>query len=1058
MDEKADEIYKDSNLLLSKIHPDDIGRLMAAIAVSTKKREPLTIIYRTKIKNGNYIWVRSDSIPALQEDGSVLRNGSIIDITEAQEAEEKLRESEIKFKSLVENIHESLIIEDTEGRLVYCNSEFGKMFGYTEEEMKNLNFKDYTSKESYDEVAERHAKRMKGIKVPEEFEYKGRRKDGREIWIECRVSTLVEGGKIVGTQSLEKDITDRKLAEEKLKESEGKYRTLMQQAGDLIVLFNSSGLIIEANETARQILGYKEEEFKNLPLKDFFFNDDLKNNPLKLDELGKGLSTISRRKVKRKDGGVLELEIHSRMLPDGNFIGVGRDLTERIKAEQLLRESEEKYRSIVEKNLAGIYQTTTKGKILTCNNAFAQMLGYTVEFLKQQDATILYFSKADRKQFLTRLQKNGEIVNHETVLKHKNGDPVYIVEICSLLKDTVSGEDVIEGVLIDITERKKAEQALSESEQRYRSLVEQASDGILVADFQGDIIEVNTALCVMFGYTKEEVLLKKISSFLDPIDLKQNPIRFDLLRSDRTRLVERRALHKDGYLFDIELSSKLIGEGRVLSIIRDISERKKAEKALVESEIKHRTIVDTTDEMMQRLSADGKIVWVNESWKKNMGYPEKEVISKNLNDFLNDKTRVEFGKVFPQLMEGNVVKNLSCGFITKKGETIFLEGQALPVFDKGKVIGSQAFLRNVTGRKKAEEQIREQENRFRALVDTAPDATVIADEKGIIRIANRQATKLFGYTKAELTGMQVEALIPQSARPKHEDFRRQYVSNPHTRPMGTGRDLLAVRKDGQIVPVEISLSPYHFAEGILVTASIRDITQRKKAEKELEESYRSVRQLTEHLQNVREEERTHIAREIHDELGQQLTVLMMDVSWLDRKIGAENDAAKKKINELMKLLDNTVKTVRRISTELRPSVLDDLGLSAAIAFHLEEFEKRSGIRIQLAVPKKEPVLTGPVKNGLFRIFQESLTNVARHSGAKKVMVKIEVQSDKIILMIKDDGRGFDEERATGKRTLGVLGMKERTTMMGGEYSISGIPGKGTTVLVNLPLKEQDTKK
>lgn len=925
-DDKAEDIYKDSSLLFAKVHPDDIRKLVSAIEASNKKMKPLTIAYRIFTKEGKYIWMRSDSIPVKLQDGTVMRNGSLIDISATKEAEEKLQLSEMKLKNLVENIHESLIIEDREGKLQYANGEFSKIFGYTEEEFKNLSLRDYTAPQSLKEVMERHNKRMQGLPVPDTFEYKALRKDGKEIWIDCRVTVLKENGKIIGTQSLERDITDRKLAEEKLKESEEKYRSLMQQAGDAIVLFDGTGKILDANESALQLLCYNDKEYHGISLQDVVFEEDLKTNPFRFDLLNKGIPTITRRRLKRKDGSAIEAELHVKKLSDGRYLGAARDLTERIKAEQQIRESEQKYRSIVERNLAGIYQTTPAGKIITCNTAFARMMGYTSQFLMQQDAGILYFSTGDRNEFIHILKKTGEVINREIKLKHKDGSPVFLIESCFLQTNPLTGEQLIEGVVIDITKRKQAEESLKLSEEKYRSLIEQASDFILITDSLGIIVDVNSSSCNAFGYTRQELIGRNIACLTDPEDLKNQPFQFDHLKKGHSVLRERKMLDKKGNLIDVEVSVKMITDGRLLAIARDIRDRKKAEQ-----------------------------------------------------------------------------------------------------------------------------QIREQETRFRLLVDTAPDATIIADERGIIQIANLQAVKLFGYSKTELTGMSVELLIPAKDRDKHKDYRSQFVNVSKTRLMGSGRDLVAVNKAGVEIPVEISLSPFHSSEGVLVTASIRDITLRKKAEKELAESYRAVRQLTKHLQNVREEERTHIAREIHDELGQQLTVMMMDVSWLGRKIDPENRLAAKKLNELLVLMENMVITVRRISTELRPSVLDDLGLGAAIEMHLKEFKKRTGISTRLIVPKEEPEMKPGVKNGMFRIVQESLTNVARHALASEVLINLEKRGNKLYLLINDNGIGFDEKEAAAKKTLGVLGMKERAAAFGGEYFISGTPGKGTSIQVNVSL-------
>jgi PAS domain S-box-containing protein len=259
--------------------------------------------------------------------------------------------------------------------------------------------------------------------------------------------------------------------------------------------------------------------------------------------------------------------------------------------------------------------------------------------------------------------------------------------------------------------------------------------------------------------------------------------------------------------------------------------------------------------------------------------------------------------------------------------------------------------------------------------------------------------------------------------------------------------------EGKLIPCEVWLVRLPSEKNVLIRGSIIDITERKKAREELEQSYKAIRQLTEHLQNIREEERISIAREIHDELGQQLTVLKMDMAWLKRKLNKTDVEVDQKIEDLLNMTDTTIKSVRKISSELRPSLLDDLGLVATMEWELKEFKKRSGINTSFSVIETEMSLPDKFKTGLFRIFQESLTNVARHANATEVKVSLEHRGKKIILSIKDDGKGFDKKKTADKRTLGILGMKERTEMMGGEYEINSNPGKGTTVLVAIP--EQD---
>jgi signal transduction histidine kinase len=253
-------------------------------------------------------------------------------------------------------------------------------------------------------------------------------------------------------------------------------------------------------------------------------------------------------------------------------------------------------------------------------------------------------------------------------------------------------------------------------------------------------------------------------------------------------------------------------------------------------------------------------------------------------------------------------------------------------------------------------------------------------------------------------------------------------------------------------------TPYYF-KAVLLTYEGRpcllgtgiDITERVKAEKKLQESLLEIRQLTEYIQNIREEERAHIAREIHDELGQQLTVLKMDVSWLNKRVDSDDEMIKQKLYSLTNMLDGTVKTVRRISSELRPSLLDDLGLIAAMDWHLREFGARSGIETEFVEPEFEVFISPGIRTGLYRIFQESLTNVARHASAKKVKVSLQHNGSHFVLSIEDNGIGFDKQRQKDK-TLGILGMKERTAMMGGTYEIISMPGRGTVVVVSVPIQ------
>jgi signal transduction histidine kinase len=231
-----------------------------------------------------------------------------------------------------------------------------------------------------------------------------------------------------------------------------------------------------------------------------------------------------------------------------------------------------------------------------------------------------------------------------------------------------------------------------------------------------------------------------------------------------------------------------------------------------------------------------------------------------------------------------------------------------------------------------------------------------------------------------------------------------------------------------------------------------DITEKKKAEDVLSERTEQLRELSSHLQNIREDERMNIAREIHDELGQQLTGLKMDIAWLMKKTPQDDPVIKNKYNDILLLVDATVRSIRRIATELRPSVIDDLGLNASFEWLISEFSERMNTEIQYENNFDDKHINPDISIGLFRILQESLTNIAKHANAGQVKIAFEKVNNAAHLSIEDDGIGFDTSLKQSEITFGLLGIKERTNMMQGNCVVFSKPGHGTKIDVSIPLR------
>ncbi len=256
-------------------------------------------------------------------------------------------------------------------------------------------------------------------------------------------------------------------------------------------------------------------------------------------------------------------------------------------------------------------------------------------------------------------------------------------------------------------------------------------------------------------------------------------------------------------------------------------------------------------------------------------------------------------------------------------------------------------------------------------------------------------------------------------------------------------------RNGTPLSVHLSLNPLRLASTRAVCLIASDLSEMKRAEQELRASSEQLRNLAAHLLSVREEERARISREVHDELGQSLTAVKMDLAWLAVRLPRSNGQMLKRIRSTGQLADSMIHSIRRISTELRPAVLD-LGLAAAVEWQIQEFQARSGIQCKVRLPTRE-VVASSASTALFRIFQETLTNVARHAKATRAEVVLEKQRDRLVLLIRDNGRGFAQADPSLSKSLGLLGMRERAAILGGQVNISSAPGKGTTVTAWIPL-------
>ena len=360
------------------------------------------------------------------------------------------------------------------------------------------------------------------------------------------------------------------------------------------------------------------------------------------------------------------------------------------------------------------------------------------------------------------------------------------------------------------------------------------------------------------------------------------------------------------------------------------------------------------------------------------------------------------------------------------------------------------FFKDVSSKKINERKIEESELRFRTLTRHAPVGIFETDAAGLTTYVNE--------TWMDFTGMSFnEAMGDGFLKAIHPEDREQQIKNWENKTAKSEPSFSEYRiidKAGKQRWINGNAIPVINETGIVTgyLGTISDVSSIKKSEQVLQERTEQLKELSTHLQNVREDERMNIAREIHDELGQQLTGLKMDIAWLQKKAGQEDPAIKNKFEDTLRLIDGTVRSIRRIATELRPSIIDDLGLNAALEWLVSEFSERMNINIQYENDFDDKNVNPDISIGLFRILQESLTNIAKHANANRVLIILKKVDEALHFSVADDGVGFDNSGGQRQRSFGLLGIRERTYMLQGEYEIFTEPGEGTKIKVCIPLR------
>jgi PAS domain S-box-containing protein len=467
------------------------------------------------------------------------------------------------------------------------------------------------------------------------------------------------------------------------------------------------------------------------------------------------------------------------------------------------------------------------------------------------------------------------------------------------------------------------------------------------------------------------------------------------------------------------------------------------------AEHRWRTALDGAADYVVLIAPDGTIRHLNRS---GFGYSMDDIVGKRrIYDFLDssNETRVR------DAVDRAIATGETQSFETHVGQVDrWFLAHAAPLADGDRSDGLLLVARDITELKRADEHLRESEARFRAMVQHAPETIALMDlDKGHFVDCNEHCLKLFGYERERF----LELGIPEISSPRQPDGRTTDEVIAELLPRLARSEEVVFewihrKATGEDFPSETRLVMLPGTGQRLLRGSVVDISERKRTENELRSTGERLRRLASGLQAVREEERTRISREIHDELGQQLTSLRLDLSWLQGKLVNAEVELLQRCRSMLSLTDAALDSMHRIASRLRPPMLDDLGLEAAIEWQGREFSAHTGCACDLELEVGETNLDPGAQTAVFRVLQEALTNVARHAEANHVEVLLERDGSHLVLRVSDDGKGISEEDLTRAGSLGLLGMHEWATSLGGEVLVQPGPETGTMVSLRIPLQ------
>lgn len=900
-----------------------------------------------------------------------------------------LEQSEKRFRKLIENAPDGIAVISVDGKFKYVSPAARNIFGYESNDTMNINPDDSTHPEDMPKVLNAIRALVADPSLVLTVYYRFKHKSGNWIWIESTFSNLISEPGIEGITINFRSVEERRKIEESLIQNEKLYRTLFDLSPSGVLVQDMNANIIDINDTYLNITGYSRDELIGKNIRTIVPAEYHSYIEPHIARIKSGEKLINELYTLRKDGTkrVVELRETKVVLPSGEegILVVANDITERKKFEEQL---------VFQANLLdeigeAVTATDAMGIITYWNKAAEKLFGWKTNEVMGKN--VLEFMASDKTSDILNTLLQGESWSGELWVKRKDGSEFFAsVNDAPIINNKSELIGVI-GILSDITEKSRAREELRIKNENLSKLL-------------------SITLNLTQTLDKKTVLHRIVEGGIELTGL------------------------DSGAIYTVkgqELRLEATVPGLPANFPDEFRQAKLSDHPHIKKAIESRSMIIAPDIRDEDLSDKEKIIVRASNFISLIYLPlinEEEVNGILIIGTVNRKHILSDNEIALCL----TLSNLSALALTN---SILFE----------KLNHNLTELKNLIVEKEiTTTALRESEARFHSMFRNHNAIMFLIDpESGNIIDANKAAADFYGYPVEVLRNMNLQMINTMS-------FAEIKTSLDYIQRESGGYFNFNHRlSSGEIRQVEVYSTPIDVSGKVVLFSVIHDVTERRKVEIEIEESRKKMTALAKRIQDLREEERTAIARELHDELGQLLTAIKIDLQTLS-KYPPQQELLNDEIRPIINLVEESILSVRKLSSELRPNILDHLGLIESMEWQIAEHRRRLSTEFIFHKPESIGKLSMKKTVPVFRVFQEILTNIARHANATKVEVKVQINGSELNLTVADNGVGFNTDIIKNIKSLGIIGMQERLAIIGGNISFFSQINEGTFVDVKVP--------